>query len=226
MVSRLVHQQQLGAQGQHLGNRHPFPLAARELSRIAVAKALEPESCQPVVGLGVSVAGRDVSNSETQGHVLADRPPGQERVVLEEESDVARVHVEVDGAVQGLHQMGHHAENAGLTGAGGANQAGKAASLEVEVDAGEVEFEATRLRYSSKSSQRYRIVEGDPLSASIEYRADFAFARDDWQVRTESLLAVTCDATQFHLDGGITGYERTTVVSERTWEEHIPRIAY
>jgi hypothetical protein len=98
--------------------------------------------------------------------------------------------------------------------------------LEVEVDAGEVEFEATRLRYSSKSSQRYRIVEGDPLSASIEYRADFAFARDDWQVRTESLLAVTCDATQFHLDGRITGYEGSEVVSDRTWEEHIPRIAY
>jgi hypothetical protein len=98
--------------------------------------------------------------------------------------------------------------------------------LEVEVDAGEVEFEATRLRYSNQSAQRYRIVEGDPLSASIEYRADFAFARDDWQVRTESLLAVTCDATQFHLDGRITGYEGTRVVSERTWEEHIPRIAY
>jgi hypothetical protein len=98
--------------------------------------------------------------------------------------------------------------------------------LEVEVDAGEVEFEATRLRYSSKSSQRYRIVEGDPLSASIEYRAGFAFARDDWQVRTESLLAVTCDETQFHLDGRITGYEGTDVVSERTWEEDIPRIAY
>ena len=98
--------------------------------------------------------------------------------------------------------------------------------LEVEVDAGEVEFEATRLRYSSQSSQRYRIVEGDPLSASIEYRADFAFARDDWQVRTESRLAVTCDATQFYLDGRTTCYEGTEVVSQRTWKEDISRIAY
>ena len=39
-------------------------------------------------------------------------------------------------------------------------------------------------------------------------------------------LAVTCDETQFHLDGRITGYEGTDVVSERTWEEDIPRIAY
>ena len=69
-------------------------------------------------------------------------------------------------------------------------------------------------------------VEGDPLSASIEYRADFAFARDDWQVRTESRLTVTCDAPQFYLDGRITGYEGTEVVSERTWKEDIPRIAY
>ena len=98
--------------------------------------------------------------------------------------------------------------------------------LEVEVDGGEVEFEATRLRYSSNSAQRYRITEGSPLSACIEYRADFAFARDDWQVRTESVLAVTCDATQFHLDGRITGYEGAKVVCERFWVEHLPRIAY
>ena len=98
--------------------------------------------------------------------------------------------------------------------------------LEVEVDAGEVEFEATRLRYSSNSAQRYRIIEGNPLSGCIEYRADFAFARDDWQVRTESVLVVTCDATQFHLDGRITGYEGSKVVCERSWVEHLPRIAY
>ena len=98
--------------------------------------------------------------------------------------------------------------------------------LEVEVDAGEVEFEATRLRYSSNSGQRYRIVDGNPLSACIEYRADFAFARDDWQVRTESVLVVTCDATQFHLDGRITGYEGAKAVCERFWVEHLPRIAY
>ena len=98
--------------------------------------------------------------------------------------------------------------------------------LEVEADAGEVEFETTRLRYSSQNAQRYRIVAGDPLSARIEYQADFGFARDDWRVHTESLLVVTCDATQFHLDGRITGYEGTEIISERTWEEHIPRVAY
>ena len=98
--------------------------------------------------------------------------------------------------------------------------------LEVKADAGEIEFETTGLRYSSTSSQRYRIVEGDPLSACVEYRADFTFAREDWQVRTESLLVVTCDATQFRLDGCIAAYEGTEVVCERTWEEHIPRVAY
>ena len=98
--------------------------------------------------------------------------------------------------------------------------------LEVKADAGEIELEATRLRYTSRSSQRYRIVEGDPLSACVEYRADFTFARDDWQARTESLLVVTCDATQFRLDGRITAYEGTEVVCERTWEEHLPRVAY
>ena len=98
--------------------------------------------------------------------------------------------------------------------------------LEVTTDAGELELEPTGLRDSSRSSQRYRIVEGDPLSACVEYRADFTFAREDWQVRTESLLVVTCDATQFWLDGCIAAYEGTEVVCERPWEEHIPRVAY
>ena len=37
---------------------------------------------------------------------------------------------------------------------------------------------------------------------------------------------MTCDATQFRLDGRIAAYEGTEVVCERTWEEHIPRVAY
>ena len=98
--------------------------------------------------------------------------------------------------------------------------------LEVTADAGEIELETTGLRYSSTSGQRYRIVEGDPLSACVEYRSDFTFAREDWQVRTESLLVGTCDATQFRLDGRITAYEVTDLVCERTWEERIPRVAY
>ena len=74
-------------------------------------------------------------------------------------------------------------------------------------------------------SARDRLVA--PFDAvAVPARAAFAFARDDWQVRTESLLAVTCDATQFYLDGRITGYEGTEVVSERTWKERIPRVAY
>ena len=98
--------------------------------------------------------------------------------------------------------------------------------LDVEADAGEIEFETTCLRYSSQNAQRYRIVGGDPLSACIEYQADFEFARDDWRVRTESLLVVSCDATQFRLDGRIVGYLGNQIISERTWEEEIPRIAY
>jgi hypothetical protein len=40
------------------------------------------------------------------------------------------------------------------------------------------------------------------------------------------VLVVTCDATQFHLDGRITGYEGSEVVCDRFWVEHLPRIAY
>ena len=97
---------------------------------------------------------------------------------------------------------------------------------DVQSDGGVLRFEATDLTYGSRNSQRYTIVEGDPLSACIEYKADFSFARDGWDVRTESELVTTCDAESFILKGRIAAFEDDKQVFARDWDVKIPRTVF
>ena len=97
---------------------------------------------------------------------------------------------------------------------------------EVKADGGKTKFKDIDLTYGSKNSQKYTIVEGDPLSASIEYKSGFSFLRDDWDVRTESELKATCDASNFFLKGRIAAFEKDEQVFARNWDVTIPRSVF
>lgn len=97
---------------------------------------------------------------------------------------------------------------------------------EIKVEAGKTKFEAIDLTYGSNNSQKYDIVEGDPLSACIEYQSDFSFWRDGWDIRTESELVATCDASNFILKGRIAGFENDQQVFVRNWDVKIPRLVF
>ena len=97
---------------------------------------------------------------------------------------------------------------------------------EVKFDGGKTKFEATGLTYGSNNSQKYTIVEGDPLSACIEYQSGFSFLRDGWDIRTESELITTCDASNFILKGRIAGFENDQQVFVRNWDVKIPRVVF
>ena len=97
---------------------------------------------------------------------------------------------------------------------------------EVEIDGGKTKFKDIDLTYGSKNSQKYSIVEGDPLSASIEYKSGFSFLRDSWDVRTESELKATCDASNFFLKGRIAAFENDEQVFSRNWDVTIPRLVF
>ena len=94
---------------------------------------------------------------------------------------------------------------------------------EIKVDGGKTKFEATSLTYGSKNSQKYTIIEGDPLSACIEYQSSFSFLREDWDIKTQSKLVATCDASSFILKGHIAGFENDKQVFARNWDVKIPR---
>ena len=82
------------------------------------------------------------------------------------------------------------------------------------------------MTYGSNNSQKYTIVEGDPLSACIEYQSGFSFLRDGWDIRTESELITTCDASSFILKGRIAGFENDQQVFVRNWDVKIPRVVF
>ncbi len=98
--------------------------------------------------------------------------------------------------------------------------------LDARSDSGKIRFEDIDLTFGSMNSQLYSIVEGDPLSARIEYKASFSFYREGWEVQTESKLVTTCDAENFNLEGWISAHEAGERVFSRRWDVKIPRVVF
>lgn len=69
----------------------------------------------------------------------------------------------------------------------------------------------------------YSIVEDDPLSASVRFRAVTGMARGDWRVRAEVESSMTADADAFHVTSALDAYEGDERVFARTWTHAFPR---
>ena len=99
-------------------------------------------------------------------------------------------------------------------------------TYKIKIDGGKTKYRDIDLTYGSNSSQKYTIVDGDPLSACIEYKSDFSFEREGWYIRTRSRLKTTCDASNFILKGRILGFENGQQVFIRDWNVKIPRLIF
>ena len=123
--------------------RDALPLAARELDRLAVAVAAEAHHVEHLVHLAAARVARDALHLEAVADVLADRHVREERVVLEDGVDVARVRrlpgdvlaAERDPARVGLLEAGDHAQRRRLAGARRAEQREELARGDCQVDA-------------------------------------------------------------------------------------------
>jgi predicted acyl esterase len=71
--------------------------------------------------------------------------------------------------------------------------------------------------------ERYAIRENDPLSARTKMQRTVTARRDEWSVRTETWLNLSCDARDFRLTARLEAYEGETRIYERDWDETIPR---
>jgi uncharacterized protein len=69
----------------------------------------------------------------------------------------------------------------------------------------------------------YRIVDGDPLSASVRCRCASTLARGDWHTRVETDSRMTATATDFLVTHALDAYEGDARVYARTWTLTIPR---
>jgi putative CocE/NonD family hydrolase len=69
----------------------------------------------------------------------------------------------------------------------------------------------------------YRIVDGDPLSASVRCRCSSTLARGDWHTRVETDSHMTATATEFLVTHALDAYEGDERVYARTWTLRFPR---
>jgi hypothetical protein len=70
---------------------------------------------------------------------------------------------------------------------------------------------------------RYRLAEGDPLSASASCEVDVELNRGDWRTRVEVRNTMTCDRERFVVTTGLDAYEGGVRAFARRWEHAIAR---
>jgi uncharacterized protein len=69
----------------------------------------------------------------------------------------------------------------------------------------------------------YSIVDGDPLSASVDFRATSGIARGDWKAWAQVTSSMRSDAGFFHVTNELLAFENDVAVFERTWTHRFPR---
>jgi putative CocE/NonD family hydrolase len=69
----------------------------------------------------------------------------------------------------------------------------------------------------------HSIVDGDPLSARAVVESRATYRRNDWDVRVEADIEMTCTAHSFVLRGRLAGFDHGDLAVERHVEHEIPR---
>ena len=88
-AERLVEEQDARLRGERAGERHPLPLAARELVRIAVGVAVQLDEIEELVDALADLLLRPLPDRQREADVVAHGHVLERRVVLEDEADVA-----------------------------------------------------------------------------------------------------------------------------------------
>ncbi len=152
-AERLVEQQRLRVADERPRERNALPLAARELTRLAVAVVVEPHELERLLGPPAPLGLRHPLHAQTVLDVLLHGHVREERVVLEDRVDgsVERRHGrdvatrEADAAVVGPLEPGDQAQRRRLARAGRSEHREELAASDLEVDPGDGHDRAVRL---------------------------------------------------------------------------------
>ncbi|MET9533034.1 CocE/NonD family hydrolase [Streptomyces sp. NPDC006649] len=86
---------------------------------------------------------------------------------------------------------------------------------------------ADGLTRTGSDLNRFRLVEGDPLSASVESEREESISRGDWATRISTRSRMTADATDFCVVNQLSAFEGAgddeREVFSRTWSFSVPR---
>jgi hypothetical protein len=95
--------------------------------------------------------------------------------------------------------------------------------VEITDSSGRNRYDDIDMIAEARSTERYSIIEDDPLSTTAEVSWTWEFQRKDWRIRTESRTHVSCTRRDFIIRASLEAYEGETQVFEREFEERVPR---
>ena len=108
----LVEQQHLGLDGQGARQCDALPLAAGELRRIAIGQPVELHEAEqlhdPALDLGIGRTLLARLDAQAEGDILEHRHVAEQRVVLEDETDIALAGVQVGRFGAGEEDLALH----------------------------------------------------------------------------------------------------------------------
>ncbi len=81
----------------------------------------------------------------------------------------------------------------------------------------------TGTEIAARRTKIYEISRLDPTSARTRVICHHEYKRGDWQARVETEVAVTSDATHFHITGTVRTFDHEEPFASRDFEERIPR---
>ena len=61
------------------------------------------------------------------------------------------------------------------------------------------------------------------MSCRTAVQCAVTYTRTDWNVRMETALTCSADATHFHLTGTLRAFDNGALFAARDFDEHIPR---
>ena len=79
------------------------------------------------------------------------------------------------------------------------------------------------LESGTQDKTEYHVEENDPLSAFAELRHSQTLSRNEWQIRVETQLRMSCTGNAFLLQGSLRAWEGANEVCHRDWERSVPR---
>ncbi len=141
-AERLVQQQHLRLGRERTGERHSLPLAARQLSRIAVAEPFELHEREQLGDARADLVARPLAHLQAERDVVANRHVLERGVVLEDEPDAALLRGERGRVLAGEQDLAavrplearDDPEQRRLARPGGAEQRGQRPAFDLDRD--------------------------------------------------------------------------------------------
>jgi hypothetical protein len=79
------------------------------------------------------------------------------------------------------------------------------------------------LELGTQYKSEYQVEENDPLSAVAELRNTQTLSRNEWQIRVETQLRLSCTRNAFLLQGSLRAWEGANEMCHREWDRTIAR---